>query len=570
MAPLSLTKAIPFVLGLLLAVDTFSTGVDALQSPSAQAVNTWLRANPPPPSLMSSHDSTPKGLLKEVSSFRSPRPQPEQQVLMTPAYPEFPELYFEQPIDHWAPATKNAAPEIEDLETEANPGMFGQRYWVNARHWKNDGGGPVIVIDGGEGNAELSLPILDTGIGDILADATGGLAIMLEHRYYGKSVPTSDFTTDSLRWLNNAQALEDSARFIRSFKWNGVDLSAPGTKWIYYGGSYPGARAAHMRVLYPHLVHGAIASSAVTHATVDYWEYHDHIRLTASPTCVANIESAISHIDNLLSVPQSNPTIKALFGLGQLSDEDFGSVLALPLQYVQKGDWNVAPGTSLWERFCATLGSGNSVRSATRLMRESAVVLNYAQWVQNEIIKPCGFTVEQCFGTNDDTKYQKTDLNATWRLWSWQTCNEWGYFAGAPPDPKHPTLVSRRVTLEYNLRLCKKSFPPGQFAKVPPMPNVTAVNVLGDFQLSRPRLAFIDGTNDPWSQATPHSRYAPVRADTISQPFKWIPAGVHHSDSTGLKNHTLEPEQIKRIHEDEITFVKAWLKEDGDPRPPSL
>lgn len=33
------------------------------------------------------------------------------------------------------------------------------------------------------------------------------------------------------------------------------------TAWIYYGGSYAGARAAHMRTQYPHLIWGAIASS---------------------------------------------------------------------------------------------------------------------------------------------------------------------------------------------------------------------------------------------------------------------------------------------------------------------
>lgn len=51
----------------------------------------------------------------------------------------------------------------------------------------------------------------------------------------GASVPVANFSTDSLRWLNNAQALEDSANFIANFKWNGSDLSAPKTKWIYYG-----------------------------------------------------------------------------------------------------------------------------------------------------------------------------------------------------------------------------------------------------------------------------------------------------------------------------------------------
>lgn len=32
------------------------------------------------------------------------------------------------------------------------------------------------------------LPFLDTGIVDILAKATGGLGVVLEHRYYGTSI----------------------------------------------------------------------------------------------------------------------------------------------------------------------------------------------------------------------------------------------------------------------------------------------------------------------------------------------------------------------------------------------
>ena len=38
-------------------------------------------------------------------------------------------------------------------------------------------------------------------------------------------------------------------------------LSPSNVPWFYYGGSYAGARAAHMRTQYPHLVWGAIASS---------------------------------------------------------------------------------------------------------------------------------------------------------------------------------------------------------------------------------------------------------------------------------------------------------------------
>ena len=164
-------------------------------------------------------------------------------------YKEFPEQWFEQPLDHFS----------DDAPT------FKQRYWFSTRHYKP--GGPVFVLDGGETSGEDRLPFLDTGILEILSKATNGLGVVLEHRYYGESIPVANFSTDSLRWathvpiihkrlisitlrwLNNAQSAADSANFMSKVKFDGIedDLTAPGTPWIYYGGSYAGARSAHMR-----------------------------------------------------------------------------------------------------------------------------------------------------------------------------------------------------------------------------------------------------------------------------------------------------------------------------------
>jgi len=38
-----------------------------------------------------------------------------------------------------------------------------------------------------------------------------------------------------------------------------------------------------------------------------------------------------------------------------------------------------------------------------------------------------GVSVEDCFGTNDDLKYQVADLDQDWRLWVFQYCTQWGY-----------------------------------------------------------------------------------------------------------------------------------------------
>ena len=82
---------------------------------------------------------------------------------------EFPEYTFTQPLDHFSDTGFT----------------FEQHYWLSDRHYKP--GGPVIVFEGGEGPGDFRIPILDTGIVDILAKATNGLGIILEHRYYGRS-----------------------------------------------------------------------------------------------------------------------------------------------------------------------------------------------------------------------------------------------------------------------------------------------------------------------------------------------------------------------------------------------
>ncbi len=85
--------------------------------------------------------------------------------------PEFRAETFTQPLDHFYNSTD---------------ATFLQRFWVNSRHYKPRPGTPVIVINGGEINGEDCLPFLDAGIAGIrvLARATGGVRVMLGHRYY--------------------------------------------------------------------------------------------------------------------------------------------------------------------------------------------------------------------------------------------------------------------------------------------------------------------------------------------------------------------------------------------------
>ena len=62
----------------------------------------------------------------------------------------------------------------------------------------------MIVLDAGESDGEERLPYLETGIVKYLAEATGGVGIILEHRYYGESHLTAVCMAHFIRpWYDN-------------------------------------------------------------------------------------------------------------------------------------------------------------------------------------------------------------------------------------------------------------------------------------------------------------------------------------------------------------------------------
>jgi len=109
---------------------------------------------------------------------------------------------------------------------------------------------------------------LEGGVARQQANPTGfWCSVVLEHRYYGQSWPVPNLTTDNFRYLTTKQSLDDATHFARNIKFPGlehVNLTAPHTAWISYGGSYAGGQSAFLRKLYPDVWWGSIASSAVT------------------------------------------------------------------------------------------------------------------------------------------------------------------------------------------------------------------------------------------------------------------------------------------------------------------
>ncbi len=78
--------------------------------------------------------------------------------------------------------------------------------------------------------------------------------------------------------------------------------------WICFGGSYSGSLSAWFRLKYPHLVYGAIASSAPVKAEVNFDEFNDIMtdslgdpKVNGSAECVAAIEEAFKTVDEKIA-----------------------------------------------------------------------------------------------------------------------------------------------------------------------------------------------------------------------------------------------------------------------------
>lgn len=159
---------------------------------------------------------------------------------------DYPAQYFDQLVSH---ARDGGA----DASGDSQVATFRQRYWFDATDYIE--GGPVYLLEAGETDGAGRLPFMSRGILKKLAQATGGLSIVLEHRYYGESFPIVVNSTDSFRYLTTLESMLDSVRFAQKVVVPGLEhVNLTRAAWINYGGSYAGAKVAFLRKLYPVLL----------------------------------------------------------------------------------------------------------------------------------------------------------------------------------------------------------------------------------------------------------------------------------------------------------------------------
>ena len=284
----------------------------------------------------------------------------------------YPAYNVSTPVDHFHNESKY------EPHTDAK---FPLRYWFDAQYYKP--GGPVIVLSGGETSGEDRFPFLQKGILSQLANATNGIGVILEHRYYGESWPTANLSTKSLRFLTTDQSVADAAYFAQNVKFPGMehlDLTSKTTPYIAYGGSYAGAFVAILRKVYPDVYWGAISSSGVTEAIWDFAEYFRAAYVYGPPECVKRTQKLQHVVDNVFTADEGYATVdtkavREFFGFPNISTvPEFMDTIKWGINGLQGLNWDPEISDNTFFDYCGNVSSDALEYPSTEPLRDMATV----------------------------------------------------------------------------------------------------------------------------------------------------------------------------------------------------
>lgn len=441
---------------------------------------------------------------------------------------------FQQRVDHF---------DRSNLDT------FPQRYFINDTFWKGpESNAPVFLCVGGEGPPLTYMVLIASDHCNdmvMLAEQHGALMLALEHRYYGPSVPTPDFSTENMRFLNSEQAVADIAYF-HSYISDMLSLTAA-NKWVSWGGSYPGMMASFARLRYPHLFHAAVASSAPVKASTDMPEYNnivaDSIAATSvggSQECLNIVVSGHQAIGELLKTREGRKTLSSKFNLCNehaLENENNQKVFAgNGVVYIpaQSNDPACAAPLCNIAKICTFLLDEAEGEPIDRL-----AALASAQ--SGGMCTPANYEAQLRVWSNPKN---------TGRAWLYQTCNEWGFYQTCEKGTKCP-YVQGLHTLDWDYDICQTAFDIS-----PDSVNYNtkfANSMYGGDNPQSSRIFYVNGIIDPW-----------YGLSVLSPPNDQEPTLMVEGASHHYWTHAAEPtddENIVAAREAIFKQVSAWLQE---------
>ncbi|CAF1706790.1 hypothetical protein Bca4012_005339 [Brassica carinata] len=437
--------------------------------------------------------------------------------------------YFSQQLDHFS---------FADLP------KFSQRYLINSDHWTGASElGPIFLYCGNEGDIEW----FATNSGFIweIAPKFGALLVFPEHRYYGESMPYGSRdeaykNATTLSYLTTEQALADFAVFVTDLKRN---LSAEASPVVLFGGSYGGMLAAWMRLKYPHIAIGALASSAPILQFEDivppqtFYDIVSNDFKRESSTCFNTIKNSWDAIiaegqkeNGLQQLSKTFHFCRALNSTDDLSDwlDSAYSYLAM-VDYPYPADFMMPlPGHPIKEVCRKIDGASSDASILERIYAGVSVYYNYTGKVG-------------CFELDDDPH----GLDG----WNWQACTE----MVMPMSSSQENSMFTAYDFNYSSYKedCWNTF------GVNPRPRWVTTELGGhDIETALKsfgsNIIFSNGLLDPWSGGSVLKNLSSTIVALVTE------EGGHHLD---LRPSTPEdPKWLVEQREAEIGLIQGWIR----------
>ncbi|TDG53132.1 hypothetical protein AWZ03_000675 [Drosophila navojoa] len=445
------------------------------------------------------------------------------------------DLWFEQRLNHFKP---------DDTRT------WQQRYFVNDAFYRNDSQAPVFLMIGGEGEATKNW--MREGAWIHYAEHFGALCIQLEHRFYGKSHPTSDLSNSNLAYLSSEQALADLANFVSAMKrqYNMADSQ----KWIAFGGSYPGSLAAWAREKYPHLIDGAISSSGPLLAQVDFSQYFEVVKASLAsykPECVEAVSRGFAQVEILL---------KHMIGQRNL-DEKFKT--CTPLKDSIENKLDIA---NLFENIASNFAGvvqynkDNSPHAKITIDQVCDVMLNTTMGPPVTRLGAVNDLLLKQSKTNClDYKYDKMIAemkNVSWdsevakgmRQWTYQTCTEFGFYQTS--ENKSDTFGDR-FGIDFFIRQCMDIFSDRMNDKFLEQAVAQTNKYYGALKPGTTNVLYVHGSIDPWHAL---GLYVSTNSNT---PAIYIEGTAHCANMYEPAN--CDPPQLKEARNKILKYLAKLL-----------
>uniref|UniRef100_A0A5K3EXI6 Ribosomal RNA-processing protein 40 n=1 Tax=Mesocestoides corti TaxID=53468 RepID=A0A5K3EXI6_MESCO len=429
---------------------------------------------------------------------------------------------------------------------------FNQRFVYEDQWYKP--GGPIFFYCGNEGNI-LSF-WNNTGFLFDIAPTFNALILFAEHRYYGESLPfPSSFNQPYIGYLTIEEAMADFANLIPAVKQQFNATSAP---VIAFGGSYGGMLAAYMRLQYPHIISGAISSSApfkwVTgEASLHtFFESIKEVYFSANETCIPIIQAAYVEILKRANEGQNglkNITIE--LGLCQPLEtlEDLDRMLRWSRNaFVVMSMMNYPYSSS----FMSDLPANPVKVSCDRAIKFG--IKNPLAGLREAVGVFYSKSPESCF----DYKSQYIDcaditgcgLGDDSIAWDFQACTEMHLYDPSnatsndlfPSLPKTLEEVNEYCYRKYGVRMSEKQL-------------LTAFGPISIWKRAS-NIVFSNGNLDPWMKG------GILEDVSKSVTALQIHGGAHHLDLRSANE--ADPPSVKIARQTEIEAISEWLKEYED------